>query len=82
MNRVREHRKAQLKQRVTASLAKYFELFCYDCNYIIEWKEKFSIPRKQVTTYILEFQRKNTFQAFIKVLILSVSVEGLFNFDK
>ena len=26
-------------------------------------KRKFSIPRKQVTTYILEFQRKKTFQA-------------------
>ena len=32
MSTVQEHRKAKLKQRVPASLAKYVELFCCGCN--------------------------------------------------
>ena len=32
MNRVREHRNTYLKQPVTAILAKYVELFGFECN--------------------------------------------------
>ena len=39
------------------------------------------LPCKQVTTYLLEFQRINTLQTLHKVLILSIFVEGLFIFD-
>ena len=42
--------------------------------------KKLLFLRKQVTTYLLEFQRIDTFH-YIELLILNVSVESLFNFD-
>ena len=60
MNRVREHTKAYLKQRVRAYFGKE-QLFFYDCNQIIEWEKKILFSRKQVTKYFLELPRINTF---------------------
>ena len=52
MSRVREHRE-KIK---TASLAKYVELIKNSKN-----DKKLLFSRKQVTTYLLEFRRINTF---------------------